>query len=443
MTFQLQDEVKSKKIGLISGDSQQRDEPKLSIGNNYSLELSNLPVYKNALLLQGPVGPFFLKLARFLSRRGTSVHKINFNAGDEYFYPPEQPNTVLYDFTPRYWPKYLERYIVQKQIGAIFIFGDCRPIHKNVKSLCESYGIDLWVFEEGYYRPNFFTLEYFGVNANSKIFSTLIDNLLEPENFTANKTKVQQPICFAQSTHYMKLHAVMYWLHSITKPFRYPNYDHHRQLNLATGFRWIKNFAATQFFTIKDRPLVKRLIHKVSGDKNLCFLFPLQLHDDVQITHHSDFESIEEAIELVVTSFYQYLSLDKHSEDVLIIKRHPMDCGQKNYSGFIKTLCKNLGITKHVYYLHDLDLDDFLPFCKGCVTVNSTLGLKALDFGVPVKNLGRSFYDKPEITSQSTLDQFWSNPGPVYEQKVKAFRKYIIKETQINGCLYSPEYVLK
>jgi capsular polysaccharide export protein len=443
MAFHLHDEVKSKKSGLISGDSRRRDKPKLSISSNSSLELSDLPIYKDALLLQGPVGPFFLKLAHFLNRRGTSVHKVNFNPGDEYFYPSEQPNTVSYDFTPRYWPKYLERYIVQKQIGAIFIFGDCRPIHKNVKSLCKSYGIDLWVFEEGYYRPDFFTLEYFGVNANSKIFSTPIDSLLEPESFTANKTKVQQPICFAQSIHYMKLHAIMYWFHSITKPFRYSNYDHHRQLNLIAGFRWIKNFVAIQFFTIKDRPLVKRLILKASGDKNLYFLFPLQLHDDAQITHHSEFDSTEEVIELVVTSFYQYLSLDKHSEDVLIIKHHPMDCGQKNYSGFIKTLCKNLGITKHVYYLHDLDLDDFLPFCKGCVTINSTLGLKALDLGVPVKNLGRSFYDKPGITSQSSLDQFWCNPEPVYQQKVEAFRKYIIKSTQVNGCLYSPEYVLK
>jgi capsular polysaccharide export protein len=201
--------------------------------------------------------------------------------------------------------------------------------------------------------------------------------------------------------------------------------------------------SAIQFFAVKDRTLVKRLIHKVSERNKSYFLFPLQVHDDAQITHHSDFDSIEEAMELVVISFYQYLSLDKHSEDVLIIKHHPMDCGQKNYSGYIKTLCKNLGIAKHVYYLHSLDLDYFLPFCKGCITINSTLGLKALDFGVPVKNLGRSFYDKPGITSQSTLDQFWSNPGPVYEQKVEAFRKYIIKKTQINGCLYSPEYVLK
>jgi capsular polysaccharide export protein len=120
-----------------------------------------------------------------------------------------------------------------------------------------------------------------------------------------------------------------------------------------------------------------------------------------------------------------------------------MDCGHKNYSKFIKTLCNNLGIAKHVYYLHHLEINDVLPYCKGWITINSTLGLKALDFGVPVLNLGRSFYDKPGITSPSSLNQFWNDPGSMCLQKIEEFRKYIIKNTQVNGCLYSPHYVVK
>jgi capsular polysaccharide export protein len=120
-----------------------------------------------------------------------------------------------------------------------------------------------------------------------------------------------------------------------------------------------------------------------------------------------------------------------------------MDCGHKNYSRFIKTLCNNLGIANHVYYLHDLEINDVLPYCKGCVTINSTIGLRILDFGVPVLNLGRSLYDKPGITSPSSLNQFWNDPGSMCLQKIEEFRKYIIKNTQVNGCLYSPHYVVK
>lgn len=41
---------------------------------------------RNVLLLQGPVGPFFSRLAHDLELAGASVHKVNFNAGDSLFY---------------------------------------------------------------------------------------------------------------------------------------------------------------------------------------------------------------------------------------------------------------------------------------------------------------------------------------------------------------------
>ncbi|HGO6980374.1 TPA: capsule polysaccharide modification protein, partial [Neisseria meningitidis] len=37
---------------------------------------------ENILLLQGPVGDFFLRLADWLTANGKTVHKFNFNAGD-------------------------------------------------------------------------------------------------------------------------------------------------------------------------------------------------------------------------------------------------------------------------------------------------------------------------------------------------------------------------
>src|SRR5207253_3330067 len=37
---------------------------------------------KRVLLLQGPVGPFFRRLAARLRAAGAEVHKVNFNGGD-------------------------------------------------------------------------------------------------------------------------------------------------------------------------------------------------------------------------------------------------------------------------------------------------------------------------------------------------------------------------
>jgi len=433
---------KSSKTEPLSSSGLNRDAFTKLNAKSY-LELSHLPAYKSALLLQGPVGPFFFKLARFLKQRGSKTHKINFNPGDEHFYDPKESNTHLYDFTLGYWPQYLERYIVQHQIEAIFLFGDCRPIHLPAKEICKEYGIDLWVFEEGYFRPHFFTMDYFGVNANSRLFKST------PEFLIGHGSEILAKQNDGEITHYkwshlhITRHAIVYWLMNVLQPFKCSNYDHHRELNFVIAYRWLKNFCAHWLYRIKDRSTIKKLLQHQLSERNNYFIFPLQVHDDAQMIHHSDFKSVEDAIEMVITSFYKHLSLHKNLATKLIIKHHPMDRGHKNYSEFIKTLSKTLGIKDRIYYLHELDLDLILPCCIGCITVNSTLGLKALSLGVPVKNLGRSFYDKNQITSQKSLQQFWKNPGIVSGKNIQAFRQFVISQTQVNGCLYSPEYRLK
>ncbi|MEA9603797.1 capsular biosynthesis protein [Polynucleobacter sp. JS-JIR-II-c23] len=431
--------TKSFKTELLSNYGLNRD-AFTEVNTKSSLELSNLPAYENVLLLQGPVGPFFSKLARFLKQRGSKTHKINFNPGDEYFYPPKESNTHLYDFTLEYWPQYLERYIVQHQIEAVFLFGDCRPIHFPAKEICKQYGIDLWVFEEGYFRPHYFTMDYFGVNANSRLFRSESEFIIDYGNEIIAKQNDREITRYEWSHLHITRHAIVYWLVNVLQPFKCANYDHHRELNLVIAYRWIKNFFAHWFYKIKDWSKIKKLLQHQPSEQNNYFIFPLQVHDDAQMIHHSDFKSVEDAIEMVITSFYKHLSLHKNLATKLIIKHHPMDRGHKNYSEFIKNLSKTLGIKNHIYYLHELDLDLILPYCKGCVTVNSTLGLKALGSGVPVKNLGRSFYDKKNITSRKSLQQFWKNPGIVSAKNIQAFRQFVISQTQVNGCLYSPKY---
>ena len=46
--------------------------------------LLQLASSRHALLLQGPVGPFFDRLTRWLESNGTSVHRVIFQAGDRH-----------------------------------------------------------------------------------------------------------------------------------------------------------------------------------------------------------------------------------------------------------------------------------------------------------------------------------------------------------------------
>jgi capsular polysaccharide export protein len=412
----------------------------LGANNASSLRLSSLPSYKNVLLLQGPVGPFFLKLAQFLEQRGATVHKINFNPGDEWFYSPKRLNTFLYGHTLDFWPNYLEKYIVQNHIEAIFVFGDCRPIHRPAKLLCQEYKIDLWVFEEGYYRPNYFTMEFVGVNAYSRLSKVSLEHLPKTESSITDSPMTEPLKTYDRSHIWMARNAFLYWLINITQPAKSENYDHHRELDLAMGYRWARNVLSYFYYVLKERAIQKKLTAKFLPDKNPLFLFPLQVHDDAQMVQHSKFESVEEVIQLVVTSFHKHIQINSYTNPILLIKHHPMDRGHKNYSRYIKRLSETLGLEDCVYYLHDLDLDSIAPNLTGCITVNSTYGLKALCQGVPVINLGASFYNKPGITYQKSLDEFWHNPGTVSLDKVEQFKRLIISQTQVNGCLYSPDY---
>ena len=63
---------------------------------------------KRVLLLQGPVGPFFARLAHDLREVGATVHKVNFHAGDWCFY---RRDAVWFRGPISQWPSFLAEYL--------------------------------------------------------------------------------------------------------------------------------------------------------------------------------------------------------------------------------------------------------------------------------------------------------------------------------------------
>ena len=51
----------------------------------------------------------------------------------------------------------------------VILFGDCREIHRHMHPLCRKHGVTVNVFEEGYVRPHWMTLESHGVNGRSTL----------------------------------------------------------------------------------------------------------------------------------------------------------------------------------------------------------------------------------------------------------------------------------
>lgn len=386
--------------------------------------IDKVPFYRRVLLLQGPVGPFFRRVANLLQQRGTQVTKVNFNSGDDWFYPTG--DIIRFTKPLDQWEAYLERLIIEGNYEAIFLFGDCRPIHSHVGRIAKSLDCAVWVFEEGYIRPDFITLERNGVNAFSPLAKLQPDQLL-----TEPSMQVPNAVHFPNAFQCMAWQAFAYFFVMWLGTLRYSHYVHHKPTGFAEGFRWLRSWVRKIIYRSSEQTTVSQVLSEER--KKRFFVFPLQVHSDAQLHAHGDCRAIQCCLRHVMESFARHAP----GNDWLVIKHHPMDRGHTNYREIIESLVSELGLAGRVHYIHDVHLPTLLDHCKGLVTVNSTVGLQGLHHELPVITLGRSFYNKPGLTYQGDLENFWTTPWKPDHELYLLFRAWTIVKTQINSSFYA------
>ena len=377
---------------------------------------------RNVLMLQGPVGPFFARLAQDLRWAGAKVHKINFNGGDWLFFPR---GATSYRGRMDAFGPYLERFCREKRIDVLMLFGDCRPIHSAIRGVADRLGIRVEVFEEGYVRPDYITMETNGVNGHSSMPRSPIFFLNTPAPQPSRTVPVGSAVLHAGfwATIYYFAAVALWWL--------YPHYQHHRPLSLFEGLRWMRGWVRKHRCTWAGRHLMPRLI---ADDAPPFFLVPLQVHNDAQVRVHSNYDGVRGFIEHVVRSF----AAKAPPETMLVFKHHPMDRAYSNYGVFLKGLAREHGLKGRIVYLHDEHLPTLFNHAEGVITINSTAGLSAIHHGCPTIALGDAIYRMDGLTSSCSLDEFWHR---VHEQQVNRdlyarFRNHLIHRTQINGNFY-------
>ncbi|WP_444932168.1 capsule biosynthesis protein [Microbulbifer sp. SSSA002] len=372
-----------------------------------------------AVFLQGPHGPFFAKLARRLSQQGIVTHKINFNGGDRHF---SWANfQVDFSESENDWADFFKAYLVEHAVKVVFVYGDCRSYHSKARDVCKSLGVAFGVFEEGYLRPDFITLEWGGVNAYSNV-----DWSREAiDEYQSCRRKLAPPV--GQTFWHRAIYATRYYVAMRLCRSRFPSYHHHRNRDwkAETGC-WLLSFVRKGLYRLTECHLMQKL---TSQYRRRFFLFPLQTRDDFQLREHSDLLSIENSIDRVLKSFAKNAPADT----VMVIKHHPMDRGFCHYQQLIDSLEARYGIQGRVIYCHDLHLPTLLQHALGVVTINSTVGISALLHEVPTKLLGRALYDMPGLTHQGPLASFWSNPEKVDISLFTRFHTYLYEQTQLDG----------
>ncbi len=370
------------------------------------------------------MGSFFERLAGTLRAHGQQVWKVNFNAGDDWFFGGEQ--VVRYRDPLEQWPARLRRLIAERRIDAIVLFGQSRSMHQVAIEEARALGVTVFVFEEGYVRPDYVTLEVGGVNAASPIPR-------DPAFYRElNAEPLPTPQPTGQSFGAVAVAAIIYSMaRSIGHP-RYPHYRHHRSIApVRQGLKWAHGAWRKWWYRISERAMQDFLAAPAQHKR--FFLVPLQVYNDSQIRRHSHYKDVGAFIHDVLVSFAQHAP----AEQLLVFKHHPLDRPYNDYTRLIAAEAERLGITDRVHYIHDQHLPTLLKHACGVVTVNSTTGLQALYHGTPVIPLGECMYAIEGLVHPGPLDSFWANPGPVDVELFQRFRTYLVRETQLNASFYA------
>lgn len=377
---------------------------------------------KRILLLQGPVGPFFRRLAKDLTFAGARVFKVNFNGGDLVFFPT---GAINFRGPMDEWPAYFEELLDSLNIDVVMLFGDCRPIHSVASSIVNRRGLELGVFELGYVRPDYVTLERHGVNAHSKL----------PRNplFYLNNAhrKMDTPLPVGNTYWYSVLWACLYYLAAVALKPIFRHYVHHRPLTVGEVPRWLRSIWRKAYYAWKERGVADRLMKDFSRK---FFLVPLQVHNDAQVHVHSDYDSVAHFIRHTVASF----AVSAPRDTVLVIKHHPMDRAYYDYTGLIRALIAQHALQDRCLYIHDQHLPSLLRHTCGVVVVNSTVAISALFHRAPVKVCGKAIFDMPGLTFQGPLDRFWQEAQASLPNQLlyQSFVAHLIDHAQLNGSFY-------
>jgi len=386
------------------------------------------------LFLQGVASPFFTELEKVMIKTDHQALKINFCGGDLFsgrFFKSALKH-INYKDTLEKLPAFYQNIFDQYSVTDIILFGDTRPVHRPAVELAKKHSLNIHVFEEGYFRPHWITLEKGGVNAHSSLSKDpqwFLDYAAQNQSNGESQTP-RKSAGGGLSTR--AWYDIRYQLSkALLKPL-FPYYKTHRPDSaLREYWGFIKRMPSLYFYY--DRKADAQIKALLDGG-NPYFLLPLQLDADSQIRLHSPIKNLTTFIQTSIQSFAENAA----ENACLVIKIHPLDPWFIDFPEIIQQSALENGISnKRLLYLESGNLNTLLKQAKGTVLVNSTVGNSALAYGCPVIALGSAIYDIPGLTFQGSLDDFWTQATSPDKTLFAAFRKCIIETTQINGSFYN------
>ena len=377
---------------------------------------------KRFLFLQGPISPFFQEVGAGLRALGHAVHRINLNLGDKLFWRID--GAVDFRGRPEAWPAFIAEAMDRHRITDLVLLGEQRPYNKVAIAAAEARGIRVAVTDFGYIRPDWIVLERDGMNAASRF-------LRDPQAIIQLGRTLPPPDLVVHHHDSFRTQAtwdVIYHLASLTKwPFRH--YASHQLYNPIPVYLGM-------VLRLMGRKRANRrsdaILQKLSGTGPI-FLMAMQMENDFSIRAYSRYPNLDTALQEVMESFSRHAPANAH----LLVKVHPLDPGLKNWRRRTHRIAKAQGLLDRVHYLGGGNLGAIVEQVQGVVTVNSTVGLRAIIDHTPTFALGEALYRIPGLVFDGTLDAFWTRPTPPEPALREAFLRGIAHCLHIRGVYYN------
>ena len=375
----------------------------------------------NCLFLMGPIGSFFSRLSNYLEENNVRTYKISFPLY-EYGFPKSR--LIKYHKDISLFKNFLKKILIEKKIKHIFMYGNVFIPHRHALCLVEELKkedlyVNTHIFELGYLRPNFVTLENNGINYSS--------NFIKSREFYLKQDSYQVFPIPKKHSHFRirKIWKTISFINHCFKTYKIVQNEHKLQPKPIYIWYQIKGFFLKFFFRLTEYKLKKKCLFEKK-----FFLVVMQVSTDSQLTEGSDIKDNKKFIFNVIKDFAK-ANVDFN----LVFKHHPRDRGYKNYFRLIEKLSKEFGVYKKVFYIHDYFLSKLFQNsnCKGTVLINSTVGYQSLYHSIPLKSLGVAPYNIEGLSDQRDLVSFFKKPLPVDKSFFNKFYKYILENSQING----------
>ena len=373
------------------------------------------------LIVTAPFGAFGMALAEVLEGQGAQVNRMIFNAGDALNW--RRAGGIAFKGAAQAWADSISALDAYTDV---IVFGEAGPYNRAVLAAADGLSCRIWVLENGYFRPDWVTVERNGVNGSSAL-PRFRDGYPEPAPLLPEPHQVGKIL-----PHHVANISAYHTVQILGGPL-FPNYAAPYVFSpLKQCWGHIRRYISLAFRRPENCDVD---VIKARGD---FFIACLQREGDAQLLRYSRYADNCAFLAAVIGSFARKAPAATR----LVIKNHPLDPGVIDLRKITLRLAREHGLEGRVDFIDGGNLAALCRASQGMVVNNSSAALSALGFHTPVKVMGDAFFDFEGLTDQKPLDDFWSAPEAPDAALFTRFRAHVIAQSQVNGNFHEPHAIL-